>query len=309
MPPRKSNVSAVSAAGDEGTPVKESVRDGINVEDLALPRTMVQRLAKGVLPSNTRIEKDAIAAMSKSATVFVNYMSSGANDRTINSSRKTISPDNVLEALADLELAAFLPRVEAELRKFNEIQTGKRNEYRRKLKEGKDTSDGRRGRKSAGAGAGAGTNGLEDDDLGLREEGAGDEGEERAAKRVRRGSEDGGAPQEQWVGKGKGREEGDTGLEEGDTAVDAAIEAVDAAIRAEEEDEDEEEEEEGQEGEDEEEEDDEEETDSASGSQDPLAEKIHVLDARISAMDAGLSSENNSEKGASDEDDDDDDSD
>lgn len=97
MPPRKSNVSAVSATGDEGTPVKEKERDGINVEvrslagrkthdgtmyrlytqDLALPRTMVQRLAKGVLPSNTRIEKDAIAAMSKSATVFVNYLSSG----------------------------------------------------------------------------------------------------------------------------------------------------------------------------------------------------------------------------------------
>lgn len=32
MPPRKSNVSAVSATGDEGTPVKEKERDGINVE-------------------------------------------------------------------------------------------------------------------------------------------------------------------------------------------------------------------------------------------------------------------------------------
>ena len=46
-------------------------------QDLALPKTMVQRLAKGVLPSNTRIEKDAITAMSKSATVFVNYLSNG----------------------------------------------------------------------------------------------------------------------------------------------------------------------------------------------------------------------------------------
>jgi len=38
---------------------------------------MVQRLAKGVLPPNTQIQKDAITAMSKSATVFVNYLSGG----------------------------------------------------------------------------------------------------------------------------------------------------------------------------------------------------------------------------------------
>lgn len=44
-------------------------------QDLSLPRTMVQRLAKGVLPPNTQIQKDAITAMSKAATVFVNYLS------------------------------------------------------------------------------------------------------------------------------------------------------------------------------------------------------------------------------------------
>lgn len=35
---------------------------------------MVQRLAKGVLPANTQIQKDAILAMQKGATVFVNYL-------------------------------------------------------------------------------------------------------------------------------------------------------------------------------------------------------------------------------------------
>lgn len=46
-----------------------------SMQDLSLPRTMVQRLAKGVLPSNTQIQKDALTAMSKAATVFVNYLS------------------------------------------------------------------------------------------------------------------------------------------------------------------------------------------------------------------------------------------
>ena len=43
-------------------------------QDLSLPKTMVQRLAKGVLPANTQIQKDAILAMQKGATVFVNYL-------------------------------------------------------------------------------------------------------------------------------------------------------------------------------------------------------------------------------------------
>ena len=37
---------------------------------------MVQRLAKGVLPPNTQIQKDAQLAIWKSATVFVNYLAS-----------------------------------------------------------------------------------------------------------------------------------------------------------------------------------------------------------------------------------------
>lgn len=108
MPPRKSNLSQTATTGDEGTPSKDKERDGVNIEvndnflvsiaqsqlssclqsafvamatfltspqqDLALPRTMVQRLAKGVIPANTQIQKDAITAMSKSATLFVNYL-------------------------------------------------------------------------------------------------------------------------------------------------------------------------------------------------------------------------------------------
>ncbi|KAI9844427.1 MAG: hypothetical protein M1837_005628 [Sclerophora amabilis] len=51
-------------------------RRNMEEADLGLPRTMVQRLAKGVLPANTQIQKDAALALSKSATVFVSYLSS-----------------------------------------------------------------------------------------------------------------------------------------------------------------------------------------------------------------------------------------
>jgi len=48
----------------------------MRLQDLNLPKSIVQRLAKGVLPPNTQIQKDALLAMSKSATVFVNYITS-----------------------------------------------------------------------------------------------------------------------------------------------------------------------------------------------------------------------------------------
>ncbi|MCJ1461554.1 hypothetical protein MMC07_000151 [Pseudocyphellaria aurata] len=185
MPPRKSNASQIPTTADEATPTKE--KDGVNIEvndaiDITLPRTMVQRLAKGVLPPNTQIQKDAITAICKSATVFVNYLSQAhvplynsidfsANTSTIPTTRKAISPDAVLDALAELEFEDFLPRVQAELKRFNELQTGKRNEYRRKLKEKEGTEIGAGGARSGGGK--------------VADNGQGD-GEERAAKRVRR---------------------------------------------------------------------------------------------------------------------------
>lgn len=60
----------------EPKPPKPRDDDGLSVEDLNLPKSIVQRLAKGVLPPNTQIQKDALLAMSKGATVFVNYLTS-----------------------------------------------------------------------------------------------------------------------------------------------------------------------------------------------------------------------------------------
>jgi len=101
MPSRKSNVSVVSNGADEAaetTPAKgskDSTKDSTTIEvclhhssvlrssgsrlllqDLTLPKSMIARLAKGVLPANTQIQKDALLALHKSATVFVSYIAS-----------------------------------------------------------------------------------------------------------------------------------------------------------------------------------------------------------------------------------------
>ncbi|MCJ1284781.1 hypothetical protein MMC26_004117 [Xylographa opegraphella] len=154
MPPRKSNVSAVSAPTDENTNAQAGKeKEGINIEDLSMPRTMVQRLAKGVLPPNTQLQKDSITAFSKGATVFVNFLTYSAHAHTVKAQRKTIAPADVLLGLRDTEFEFMIPRLEAELNRYNEVQTAKRNEYRKKVREGTMGV----GRRKSNAGATAAT--------------------------------------------------------------------------------------------------------------------------------------------------------
>jgi len=104
MPGRKSVDTSVTARavengdGDEATPAKTSkgappelgvevalhssatssqdIEDSSISQDLNLPRSIINRLAKGILPPNTQIQKDALLAISKGATVFVSYLAS-----------------------------------------------------------------------------------------------------------------------------------------------------------------------------------------------------------------------------------------
>ena len=107
---------------------------------------MIARLAKGVLPANTQIQKDALLALHKSATVFVSYIASkyvcpaislgtihaqnflqvlivlqslhlcSSNENAQSGGKKTIAPQDVFNALKDCEFEDFIPRLEAELK-------------------------------------------------------------------------------------------------------------------------------------------------------------------------------------------------
>ncbi|PUU81030.1 histone-fold-containing protein [Tuber borchii] len=111
--PASNNSNNSSAASGKD---KEKDKDnGVSIDDHTLPKSIVTRLAKGVLPQNTNVQKDAILALSKGGTVFINYLCAAANDQAKHHGRKTINPKDVLEAMEQLEFGEFLPRLEAEL--------------------------------------------------------------------------------------------------------------------------------------------------------------------------------------------------
>ncbi|KAK7430791.1 hypothetical protein QQZ08_002580 [Neonectria magnoliae] len=120
---------------------KERTREeAIAIEDLTLPKSIITRLAKGVLPPNTQIQANAILAMSNSATLFISYLASHANENTVNAGKKTVTPADVFKALEDTEFSFLRAPLEAEFAKFNAIQTEKRTSYRQKVRAKK--SDG-----------------------------------------------------------------------------------------------------------------------------------------------------------------------
>ncbi|KAL4969126.1 putative CBF/NF-Y family transcription factor [Aspergillus stella-maris] len=97
--------------------------EGVSIEDYLLPRSITLRLAKSVLPPNTSVQKDAVLAIQKAATVFVSYLSSAANESTL---KRTVTPADVLNALSEIEFEGFRPRLERELDAFTESKAAKR---------------------------------------------------------------------------------------------------------------------------------------------------------------------------------------
>ncbi|WQF84972.1 Putative transcription factor CBF/NF-Y/archaeal histone domain, histone-fold [Colletotrichum destructivum] len=108
-------------------------RDALTIEDLSLPKSIITRLAKGVLPPNTQIQANAVLAMSKSATVFISYLASHANEITVNANKKTVSAEDVFKALDDIEFGFLREPLEQEFAKYNQIQSAKRTNYRQKV--------------------------------------------------------------------------------------------------------------------------------------------------------------------------------
>ncbi|KAE8372146.1 histone-fold-containing protein [Aspergillus bertholletiae] len=128
--------------------LKARAEGGVSIEDYLLPRSLTLRLAKSVLPPNTSIQKDAVLAIQKAATVFVSYLSSHANEATM---KRTLAPSDVFSALSELEFDGFQSRLEKELDAFTELKAGKR-----KAKKGDTEAAAAEGAKGGAASEGSG---------------------------------------------------------------------------------------------------------------------------------------------------------
>ncbi|KAI5855777.1 histone-fold-containing protein [Tricharina praecox] len=136
-----SSSSAPSKLPKKKAPVKKKP-EVTSIDDLALPRSIITRLAKSVLPANAAIQKQAVGAISQSSTVFVNFLCATANDLAHREGRKGLNAADILTAMKLLEFDDFSPRMEAELELFLQAEAAKKVPKEKENEKEKDETIG-----------------------------------------------------------------------------------------------------------------------------------------------------------------------
>lgn len=86
------------------------------LEDLNLPGATVARIIKEALPDQVAVGKDARAALSRAASVFVLFLTSQASQEAQREKRKTLLGQDVIKALEELEFDDFIEPLQAVLK-------------------------------------------------------------------------------------------------------------------------------------------------------------------------------------------------
>lgn len=91
-------------------------------EEVQLPKAVLKRMMKKQLAQSdnaairdANISADAMLAVSEAAKVFISYLTCTANDICAEHKRSTISPDDVLSALEELEFGEFCDVLRSDL--------------------------------------------------------------------------------------------------------------------------------------------------------------------------------------------------
>ncbi|KHN94467.1 CBF/NF-Y family transcription factor [Metarhizium album ARSEF 1941] len=233
-PPQSKHVVPLHPQSPSGSSNRRLTPRPTQTQDLTLPRSIITRLAKGVLAPNTQIQANAVLAMSKSATMFINYLASHANENTVNANKKTVAPADVFKALDEIEFSFLKEPLEAEFAKFSQMQTEKRTSYRQKARARHDDTE------MAGAAAGAprakkprvelgGAEAEAERDAGTEEEAEvrGDEEDERQDEEEEDNDDDDDDDDEEEQGEEEGEEDEDEGEGEDEEGNQSSHDAQD----------------------------------------------------------------------------------
>mmetsp|Transcript_18197 Transcript_18197/g.25642 ORF Transcript_18197/g.25642 Transcript_18197/m.25642 type:complete len:249 (-) Transcript_18197:66-812(-) len=90
------------------------------------PLACVRRILKNSLPSSTNVGKDASSAFARASGIFVIYLTACANDFARENRRQTITANDVLAAVKELDFDEFTPQLTAFLEKHRATEKSKK---------------------------------------------------------------------------------------------------------------------------------------------------------------------------------------
>ncbi|XP_076047905.1 DNA polymerase epsilon subunit 3-like isoform X2 [Oratosquilla oratoria] len=103
-------------------------------EDLTLPNAVIARIIKDSLPEGVSVSKEARSAIAKSASVFVLYATSTANNLAQKNKKKTVSGQDVLTAMKEMEFERFIEPLQESLEVHKRSQQSKKEQKEAKAK-------------------------------------------------------------------------------------------------------------------------------------------------------------------------------
>ncbi|ORY28471.1 histone-fold-containing protein [Naematelia encephala] len=91
-------------------------------DDVGLPKATVFKLIQEMLPPDIACSKEAKDVIVECCVEWVKLISTQSNTICDESSKKTISPEHVIEALRQLGFEDFIPEVEESNKEFKQSQ-------------------------------------------------------------------------------------------------------------------------------------------------------------------------------------------
>lgn len=95
-------------------------------EDLNLPLSVVTRIVKESLGDGVNVSKEARIAISRAASVFVLHATTYANQAALAGKRKTLTAQDVITGVKDLDLHDFVQPLQAALQHWKAAQAVKK---------------------------------------------------------------------------------------------------------------------------------------------------------------------------------------
>ncbi|XP_050443070.1 DNA polymerase epsilon subunit 3 [Adelges cooleyi] len=111
------------------------------LEDLNLPVTAITRIVKEVLPSNVIVSKEAKTALARAASVFILYVSNQATTIATSRNKKTISAQDVLEALSQVDFDCLIEPLQQILEDFKSNKQQKKDTKKQTPNKNADDTD------------------------------------------------------------------------------------------------------------------------------------------------------------------------
>eukprot|EP00501_MAST-03F_sp_TOSAG23-6_P000738 GSMAST32.ASY1.ANO1.766.1 assembled CDS len=122
-------MSSSAVSGTDSTVVAPNTSTGKRknvASEILIPQASVARIIKSILPNSVQVGKCAKQAFARAAGIFVLYATATANEFCKENKRQTISAQDVLSAMEELDFDDFLETLQSSLEEYRADQNKKK---------------------------------------------------------------------------------------------------------------------------------------------------------------------------------------